>query len=180
MTQRLSREEFRRWAEGQTERYERIAGEPVAMSPERAIHSRLKTRVWQALDRAIRNGGLDCEAFGDGITVEVDEETDYEPDAVVNCGARLAPDAIAAANPVIVVEVLSPATQSIDSSDKLADYFRVESIQHYLIVRAKRREIIHHARSGPNIISRAINIGSIQMDPPGISIEIAEIYEGTG
>jgi len=109
-----------------------------------------------------------------------DEETDYEPDAVVNCGARLAPDAIAAANPVIVVEVLSPATQSIDSSDKLADYFRVESIQHYLIVRAKRREIIHHARSGPNIISRAINIGSIQMDPPGISIEIAEIYEGTG
>jgi len=71
MTQRLSREEFRRWAEGQTERYERIAGEPVAMSPERAIHARLKTRVWQALDRAIRNGGLDCEAFGDGMTVEV-------------------------------------------------------------------------------------------------------------
>jgi Uma2 family endonuclease len=178
MAQHLTREEFRRWAEGQTERYERIAGEPIAMSPERAIHARLKTRVWQALDRAIREAGQDCEAFGDGITIEVDDETDYEPDAVVNCGPRLHADAIAATNPVIVVEVLSPATQSIDSSDKLADYFRVPSIQHYLIVRAKRREIIHHARAGAEIVSHAINIGVIRMDPPGISIDVAEVYEG--
>jgi Uma2 family endonuclease len=180
MAQRLTREEFRQWTECRAGRYERIAGEPVAMSPERAIHARLKTRVWQALDRAIRIGGLDCEAFGDGITIEVDDETDYEPDAVVNYGPRLEPDAIAATNPVIVVEVLSPSTQSIDSSDKLADYFRVASIQHYLIVRAKRREIIHHARSGADIVSRAINIGLIRMDPPGISIDVTEIYDGTG
>jgi Uma2 family endonuclease len=179
MTQRLTRDEFRRWAESQRRRYERVAGEPVAMAPERVIHARLKMRVWQALDRAILAAGLDCEALGDGVTIEVDEETDYEPDAVVNCGPRLDPDAIAATNPVIVVEVLSPSTQSIDSSDKLADYFRVPSIQHYLIVRAKRREIIHHARSGVDIVSRAINIGSIRMDPPGISIDVAEVYAGT-
>ena len=175
MTQRLTRDEFRRWAEGQTGRYERVGGAPVAMSPRRVIHARLKMRVWQPLDRAIRDGRLDCEALGDGITVEIDDETDYEPDAIVDCGPRLDPEAIAATNPVIVVEVLSPSTQSIDSSDKLADYFRVPSIQHYLIVRAKRREIIHHARSGTEIVSRAINIGSIQLDPPGICIEVAEI-----
>jgi Uma2 family endonuclease len=45
MTQRLTRDEFRRWAEGQTRRYERIAGEPVAMPPEPAMHVRLKSRV---------------------------------------------------------------------------------------------------------------------------------------
>jgi Uma2 family endonuclease len=179
MTQRLTRDEFRRWAESQTQRYERIAGEPVAMAPERMIHIRLKNRVWLALDRAIRDAGLDCEAVGDGATVEVDEDTDYEPDALVNCGPRLGPDATVASNPVVVVEVLSPSTQSIDSSDKLADYFRVPSIQHYLIVRAKRREIIHHARSGADIVSRAINIGAIRMDPPGISIDVTEVYAGT-
>ena len=179
MAERLTREEFRRWAEGQTQRYERIAGEPVAMSPERVMHARLKARVWQALNRAIKDGDLDYEALPDGVTIEVDEETDYEPDAVVNCGPRLDPDAIAATNPVIVVEVLSPSTQSIDSSDKLADYFRVPSIQHCLIVRAKRREIIHHARSGTQIVSRPINIGSIWMDPPGLAIDVAEIYDGT-
>jgi Uma2 family endonuclease len=179
MTQRLTREEFRRWAESQSRRYERIAGEPIAMSPERVVHIRLKARVWQALDRAIRDVGVDCEALADGVTIEIDADTDYEPDAVVNCGPPMDPDATVATNPIIVVEVLSPATQSIDSSDKLADYFRVPSIQHYLIVRAKRREIIHHRRSGSDIVSRAINIGAIRLDPPGVSFDVSEVYGGT-
>jgi Uma2 family endonuclease len=176
MAQYLTRDEFRRWVEGRKERYERISGEPVAMSPERAQHVRVKNRMWAALDRAIREEGLDCEALGDGITIEVDAETDYEPDAVVNCGPRLGPDEVAVTNPVVVVEVLSPSTQSIDSSDKLADYFRVPSIQHYLIVRARRPEIIHHWRSGTEIVSRIVNVGTIRLDPPGISIAINDVY----
>ena len=180
MPQRLSRDEFRRWAEQQTGRYERIDGEPVAMSPEKVQHVRIKTRVWAALDRAIATAGLDCEALGDGVTIEVDHDTDYEPDAVVNCGPPAPPDATTATNPVIVVEVLSPRTQAIDTSDKLADYFRVPSIQHYLIVSARRREIIHHRRAGAEIVSRVANLGSIRLDPPGIEIEVAEIYAGLG
>ena len=178
MAQRFTREEFRRWAEDRSERYERIAGEPVAMSPERAQHVRVKNRIWAVLDRAIREAGLDCEALGDGMTVEVDADTDYEPDAVVNCGPRLPPDAIAASNPVVVVEVLSPSTESIDSSDKLADYFRVPSIVHYLIVRARRPEIIHHWRSGTDIVSRVMNVGMIRLYPPGISIAVNDVYAG--
>lgn len=178
MAIRLTREEFRRWAEGQTQRYERVAGEPVAMSPERVQHVRIKNRVWAALDRAIREAGLECEALGDGVTIEVDEETDYEPDGVVNCGPSLPPDATAATNPVIVVEVLSPSTQSVDSSEKLADYFRVPSIQHYLIVRARRQEIIHHWRAGEQIVSRLVNVGAIHLDPPGIALDVAEVYGG--
>jgi len=94
MGQHLSRDEFRRWAEGQRQRYERIAGEPVAMSPEHAQHVRIKNRVWAALDRAIRAADLPCEALGDGMTVEVDEDTDYEPDAMVNCGPLAPGDAV--------------------------------------------------------------------------------------
>ena len=174
--QRMTRDEFHRWAEGQKGRFERIAGEPVAMSPERAQHVRLKNRIWAALDKAIREGGLDCEALGDGITVEVDEDTDYEPDAVVNCGPAMHPDATVATNPVVVVEVLSPGTQSIDTTDKLADYFRIPSIQHYLIVRARRQEIIHHRRQDDAILSRTVNIGAIRLDPPGLSLDIADVY----
>jgi Uma2 family endonuclease len=176
MAQRLSREDFRRWSQGQKRRYERIAGEPVAMSPERIEHARIKSRVWAALDRAIREAKLPCEALPDGITIEVDADTDYEPDAIVNCGPPAAGDAVAATNPVVVVEVLSPSTEHIDLADKLADYFRVSTIQHYLIVRARRREVIHHRRSGLDIVSRVINIGGIALDPPGISIDLAEIY----
>jgi Uma2 family endonuclease len=176
MSLRLTREEFHCWAEGQRGRYERVAGEPVAMSPERAQHVRLKSRVWAALDRAIGGAGLDCEALGDGVTIEVDADTDYEPDALVNCGPRLHPDATAATYPVIVVEVLSPSTQSVDSGEKLADYFRVPSIQHYLVVRARRQEIIHHWRAGDKVVSKAVSIGSIRLDPPGITFDVAEVY----
>jgi Uma2 family endonuclease len=176
MAPRLTREEFHRWAEGQSQRYERIAGEPVAMSPERIQHVRIKNRVWAALDRAVQEAALDCEALGDGVTIEVDEDTDYEPDAVVNCGPRLPPDAIAATNPVIVVEVLSPSTQSVDSGEKLADYFRIPSIQHYLVIRSRRQEVIHHCRLGDAIVSRAVNVGAIRLDPPGIVLDVAEVY----
>lgn len=180
MQQRLTREEYQRWVERQPKRYERIAGEPVAMSPERVQHVRIKNQIWAALDRAIRHAGLDCEALGDGVTIEVDADTDYEPDAVVNCGPKLGPDMTVATNPVIVVEVLSPATQSIDTSDKLADYFRVPSIQHYLILRARRPEIIHHSRAGTEVVSRVVTAGSILLDPPGISIDVGEVYAAAG
>jgi Uma2 family endonuclease len=180
MRQRLTRQEYLRWVDGQPKRYERIAGEPVAMSPAPVQHVRVKSRVWAALDRAIRQAGLDCEAFADGVTIEVGADTDYEPDAVVNCGPPLLPDATVATNPVIVVEVLSPSTQSIDSSDKLADYFRVPSIQHYLILRARRPEIIHHSRVGTEVVSRVVNAGPILLDPPGISIDVGEVYAAAG
>jgi hypothetical protein len=83
----------------------------------------------------------------------------YEPDAVVNCGPRLGPEEVAATNPVIVAEVLSPP-----------------SIQHYLIVRARRHEIIHHWRSGDAIVARVVNLGSIRLDPPGITIAVNDVY----
>jgi Uma2 family endonuclease len=153
------------------------------MSPERIQHVRIKNRIWAALDRAVLDAGLDCEALGDGVTIEIDTDTDYEPDAVVNCGPRLPPDAIAATNPVIVVEVLSPSTETVDTGEKFADYFRVPSIQHYLIVRARRQEIIHHRRSGDAIVSHAVNVGAIKLDRPGIALDIAEVYgvrDGSG
>ena len=64
MPRRLTREEFRLWAEGQSQRYERAGGEAVAVPPERVVHARLNMRAWRALDR---------EAPGVGIVVDVSE-----------------------------------------------------------------------------------------------------------
>jgi Uma2 family endonuclease len=176
---RMSRPEYRAWAEAQPRgRFERVAGEIVAMAPERAAHNRVKLRAWRALDAAVRAAGLPCEAFGGGITVEIGEDYDYEPDAMVNCGDRLPGDAVAAPNPVIVVEVLSPSTQSTDTGAKLADYFRVPSVRHYLILRADRPQVIHHRRGddGESIETRVLADGAVRLDPPGIEVAIADFY----
>jgi len=109
--------------------------------------------------------------------VEADD-SDYEPDALVKCGEPMADDAIAAPNPVIVVEVLSPGTASTDTGGKLADYFRVPSITHHLIVHPTRRTVTRHRRAGGSIATSIIVNGSITLDPPGIVITVEEIYSG--
>jgi Uma2 family endonuclease len=146
------------------------------MAPERWVHARLKARIWRALDREILLAGLPCQAAPDGMTVEIDGDTDYEPDALVNCGAPMEDDATAAPNPVVVVEVLSPATASLDAGGKLADYFRVPSVQHYLLVRPPRREIIHHRRRDDRIETQVVRQGWIELDPPGIRLALDEVY----
>jgi Uma2 family endonuclease len=80
------------------------------------------------------------------MTVEVNADTDYEPDAVVNCGRPIPDDAVAAPDPMIVVEVLSSGTRGVDIGVRLDGYFRVPSIAHYLIVLTVRRGVIHHRR----------------------------------
>ncbi len=85
-------------------------------------------------------------------------------------------DATAAPNPIIVVEVLSPSTAALDAGGKLADYFRLPSVQHYLLVRPLRPEIIHHRRTGDRIETTVIRQGTISLNPPGIEFSLNAIY----
>jgi Uma2 family endonuclease len=168
----MSRDEYCAWLREQTARYERIDGEVVAMAPERAVHLRLKRDVLLALIATCPAG---CEVLPDGATVET-EDGDYEPDAVVNCGARMADDATVAPNPVVVVEVLSPSTRGGDLNRKLVGYFKVASIQHYLILFPDRPQVIHHRRHGGQVLTSIHTTGAISLDPPGISLSLDKIY----
>ena len=174
----IGREEYRAWAERQPHgRFERIEREVVQVSPERIVHSLVKNLVWQALRRAVREAGVPCQVLGDGITVEVGLNTDYEPDALVNCGDLPNLEAVVAPNPVIVVEVVSPSSRASDTGVKLAGYLRVPSIQHYLIVCTASREVIHAARQGDATTARTLRSGLLTLDPPGITVPIEEFFE---
>jgi len=174
----MTREEFHRWAENQPRgRFELVAGRVVAMAPERGAHLRAKAEVLMALKNAIAVAGVDCEALPDGATVEVGDDTAYEPDAVVTCGERMGDNATVAPNPVVVVEVLSPSTRAVDTGAKLTDYFRVPSIHHYLILRTDRRVVVHHRRlEDGGIETRLVAAGPIRLDPPGIAIAAEGVF----
>jgi len=170
---RMTSDEFIAWAMEQPEghRYELVAGEIVGMTPERAAHARTKGRIYWRLAEAIEASGLACEAYPDGMAVEVDDNTAYEPDALVRCGAPLPAEAVKLTDPIIVVEVLSPSTRTRGAGAKLADYFRLPSPRHYLIVRTEDRAVIHHAKAeGDTIATRIIRDGAIRLDPPGITL----------
>lgn len=170
---RMTSDQFIAWAMSRPkgERYELTAGEVVAMAPERAAHARTKLRVVCRLAEAIEAQGLPCETYADGMAVEVDANTIYQPDAVVRCGAPLPDEAIKVTDPVIVVEVLSPSPRARDAGAKLEDYFRLPSMRHYLIVKTENRTVIHHARDAAGAIAtRIIKDSPIILDPPGIEL----------
>jgi Uma2 family endonuclease len=172
-------EAFIAWALAQPEgqHYELQDGRVVAMAPERAGHARLKAEVWAALRAGIRAKGLRCEAFPDGMTVRIDERTAFEPDALVRCGDPLANDTVVVPDPVLVVEVRSPSTGARDAGAKLADYFRLPSIVHYLIVRTDRPAVIHHRRATAGSIETTIlGGGTLVLDPPGLDLDLDRIY----
>ncbi len=178
---RMTADEYIQWLDRQPgdARYELVGGQVVGMSPERIGHARAKARVWRVLETALKGAGSECEAIIDGAAVKVDVDTIYEPDVVVNCGPALDDDAIVAPNPVVIVEVLSPSTGGVDTGMKFADYFRLPSLRHYLIVRADRRVVIHHARQGADgpIMTAVITGGALVLDPPGITVETAAFFE---
>ena len=175
-----SRGAYRAWAEQQPRgRFERERGVVVAMAPERLVHTRLKANAWLALRQALLAKAVPCEALMDGVTVEIGEDTDYEPDAVVTCGERAPDDATAAPNPVIIVEVMSPSTGYRDLGAKLADYFSVPSVQHHVAVFSDRVRVIHHRRvQDGQLLTSIVTEGVLQFDPPDISVAVAAIDDG--
>jgi Uma2 family endonuclease len=174
---RMTVDEFLAWAGGRAGRYELYRGEVYAMSPETAGHAETKAAVYMALRTAIRTRNLSCHVFPDGMTVRIDGNTAFEPDAVVYSGEKIAPSAIEVPNPLIVVEVLSPSTRQFDASIKLTGYFRLPSVAHYLIVDPIEPMIVHHSRGpGNDITTRVVTEGMIALDPPGLEIALAEIY----
>jgi Uma2 family endonuclease len=113
------------------------------------------------------------------MTIEVDDN-DFEHDAILRCGDALPSDAVAVPDPLAVVEVLSPSTRGDDLTPKFVAYFRVPSVQHYLVLEADLPRVLHHGRQddGQSIGTRVITSGAITLDPPGITIMIDDIYAG--
>jgi Uma2 family endonuclease len=178
VAKRMTTTEFLTWADTQDQgRFELFEGEIIAMAPERVGHAQAKLGAVNALAAAIKAAGLPCQAFVGALGVKISDDTTYVPDALVNCGPPLPVDAMLAASPVIVVEVLSPSTRQIDKSTKLADYLTVPSLHHYLIVDLNKRHVFHHQRQPDGaVLVRIIKDGQLKLDPPGITITVAELF----
>lgn len=174
---RMTVDEYLAWAQGQAGRYELHRGQVYNMSPENAGHAEIKFAIHRAFFAAIRAAKLPCHVLPDGMTVRIDQTTAYEPDAVVYSGEKLSRSAVEVPNPMIVGEVLSPSTRRVDVSIKLAGYFRLPSIAHYLIVDPNEPMIVHHARGGGgDIVTTVVTDGMIVLDPPGLEIAVKDIY----
>jgi Uma2 family endonuclease len=170
-------EEFLVWSQGERGRYELVDGEVCAQAAERVAHAKMKGNVYVALRDAIQREGLPCRALPDGVAVRVGKSTVFEPDMQVYRGEKAPPDTLLV-EPVIVVEVLSPSSGKNDALGKLEGCFPLASIKRHLIVHPNKPLVIHRARGEDDVIlTRIHREGVVTLDPPGLELALAEIYD---
>jgi Uma2 family endonuclease len=99
-------------------RHEFVAGEIHAMGGASRAHNRLSLNLATAFQAKLRGGP--CEVFMNDFKVRLEvarEEFFYYPDVVVSCHPRDI-EKYFLRSPTLVVEVLSPSTETIDRREK--------------------------------------------------------------
>lgn len=173
--------EFLAWEQRQPARYELVDGQPRLMTGGTQAHWIVGGNIVAALKPLLR--GSSCRSSGSDIRVVTGTGNVRYPDAVIDCGP-LRPDAHEASEPVAVFEVLSRSTAWADLHHKLHDYDATPSIRHYVIVAqdAPRVEVWTRGTAGSLGLAATLTTfdALIVLDPPGITLNLADTYEGLG
>lgn len=132
----LSPEEYLNLETLASARHEYVDGEIYAMTGGSLRHNVVAGNIFAALKAHLR--GTPCRVFMSDAKLHLARDNRYYyPDVMVSCEERLrtlTPEESVVAAPVLVVEVLSPATETIDRREKLSAYKKLESLKEYLLV----------------------------------------------
>jgi len=136
--------------------------------------SNLSRRLSEALD------GSPCQVFSEGMKVQVGDDTILYPDVFVTCDrADLATEQIFRA-PMLVVEVLSPSTQSYDRSRKFAFYRRIPALQEYLLVDPDTRRVEAFRRNADDqwVLHDMSDGDVLEAASVGARITLSDVFDG--
>ena len=171
----MTPEEFLAWEAKQELKWEFDGFQPVAMNGVTVAHSVIQGNLTTMLNNRLR--GKPCRPYGPDLKVEIGPKYRY-PDAFVSC-ARAAPNAIVAAEPVVIFEVLSESTATIDRTTKLMEYRSLPSLQRYILLEQDQAvaTVITRIATGWGIEVLDVN-GMLSMPEIDVELPIAALYEG--
>jgi Uma2 family endonuclease len=172
---RMTVAEFLEWDDGTDTRYELVAGRIVAMAPpvedHGAIVGNLTFRIGNRLTpphRAVLQAGIALPGRDDAW---------YQADLAVTC-APPARGRCHVAEPVLIVEVLSPSTMQHDRGTKLPDYCDLPSVREILLVSSTERRVELWRRDGPRwIVESLIGEAELRLEAIDAAIPLAAVYE---
>ncbi|MBX2800219.1 MAG: Uma2 family endonuclease [Myxococcales bacterium] len=179
--QRLTFAEYLSLDRAADRRHEFVDGWAVAMAGGSRAHAELiGSAVWCLRNATI---GSTCRVYSSDLRLRVlATGRAYYPDGSVVCGpVETDPeDSETVTNPVVVVEVLSKSTEADDRGSKWQDYQLLPSLQHYLLV-SQWSVRVEHFRRGEDGTWTYSDHGpgeEIQLDPPGVSIQVDDLFRG--
>ncbi|MDQ3542105.1 MAG: Uma2 family endonuclease [Chloroflexota bacterium] len=158
-------------------RHEFVRGQLYAMTGTTKRHNLIVGNIWAALREAAR--GTPCRVYSENVKVRTPEDTVYYPDVMVACEPD-SDDPYVEREPCLIVEVISPTTESADRREKLAAYSKISTLQAYLIVDQNSPKVQLHlmGEDGQWLQADFIGDGVIPVPCPRTELTLATIYEG--
>ena len=166
-----------RAAEG---RSEYLDGEMVAMTGGSRNHGLIAGNLVRELGTQLRD--RPCEVYPSDLRVQVSPTGLYTyPDVVVVCGEPRFEDGEldTLLNPTVIVEVLSPTTESYDRGRKFEHYRTLGSLAEYLLVAQEQPRIERFLRQGDGLwlFGDAAGLAAVLTLPSiGCELALAEVY----
>jgi Uma2 family endonuclease len=162
------------------QKHEYFQGEVFAMTGASFAHTVVAGNVVGELRLQLK--GKPCRVASADLRVRAGDSGLYTyPDVVVVCGPpKLEQPGDTLTNPVVIIEVLSEATEAYDRGRKFELYQSIDSLTDYLLV-AQDTPRVEHFRRQPggewiytleNRLEASVTIPSI-----GCALELAEVYE---
>jgi Uma2 family endonuclease len=173
----MDKDAFLAWAQGREGRFELVERHVVVMVGGSKTHALIASQLMRALWARI--DVTKWVVLGSDLAVDVGPGSLRYPDAIVDSigGQR----ALVATGPVLIAEVLSPSSATLDLGDKASEYLRLPSLAAYLVLSQDEIKAWVYLkgpdqRPGPQVIfgaSAAIGVPAL-----GINLPLAEIYAG--
>lgn len=167
--------EIERKAEFRSEFYD---GEMFAMAGNNIEHATVVLNLGNVLGPALRGR---CRVFQTEVRVRINSPGLYTyPDVIVVCGGIEYADAEfdTLTNPTIIMEVLSPSTESYDRGKKFEYYRKVASLREYVLVSVDQPHVECFTRDGLKwILSEADGLESaLRLESVDLTIPLGEVY----
>lgn len=135
-------------------------------------HAALCIRLGRLLDQALEDGS--CIAYSSDVKLRIGTARHYfHPDVSVACGDQAGK---MLTDPVVVIEVLSPATEKRDRDAKFATYKTLPSLMEYMLVGSTTKEIIVYRRENNRFPYHYQSGDLIELKSIGVSFPFDAVY----
>jgi Uma2 family endonuclease len=154
-------------------------GQIYAMSGVSRPHSLIATNLARHLANQLE--GRECELHIAEMRVRIQRTGSYSyPDLVIVCGEPRMEDQVfdTLLNPTLIIEILSPSTESYDRGVKFADYREIESLSDYVLVSQDKILIERFTRQGDSWVLMVHNQaeGVLRLPSIGCDLALRDVY----
>jgi Uma2 family endonuclease len=169
-------EEFLAFDDGTDTSYQLFEGRIVAMNPPLRGHGTLVVRLAGIVSSKLKPP---CEAIAEAGVIPVNRRHSwYKADLIVTCTPGSYKDPFIA-EPVLVIEVLSPTASATDFSRKLPDYQQIPSMRDVLLVSGMERLIRHWRREADAWTEHAHRrSATVRLSGLPVTIAMRDLYDG--